>query len=113
MKLFIVPWLDATQPSAPYSALVIADDVSTLPDTTAAGYSGFSIERAGTITVSGFRQPAFNGMSSPTSVRNTYSTAAMQTAFGALKLLSSCAEVPVKSISARRAARSTRIATRI
>jgi hypothetical protein len=36
----------------------------------------------------------------------------MQTAFGALKLLSSCAEVPPKSIRALRAARSTRIATR-
>ena len=37
----------------------------------------------------------------------------MQTAVGALKLFSSCAEVPVKSISALRAAASTRIATLI
>ena len=43
------------------------------------------------ITLSGFRQPAFSGMSSSTSVRNTYSTAAMQTARGALKLFGSCA----------------------
>ena len=38
-------------------------------------------------TSSGFRQPALSGMSSSTSVRNTYSTAAMLTAAGALKLL--------------------------
>jgi hypothetical protein len=37
-------------------------------------------------------------MSSSTRVRNTYSTAAMQTAAGALKLLGSWGEVPVKSI---------------
>ena len=43
------------------------------------------------MTFSGFRQPAFSGMSSSTSVRNTYSTAAMHTAVGALKLLVSCA----------------------
>ena len=35
----------------------------------------------------------------------------MHTAFGALKLPGSCAEVPVKSISAVRACASTRIAT--
>ena len=57
------------------------------------------------ITFSGLRQPAFSGMSSSTSVRNTYSTAAMHTAVGALKLLTCCAEVPVKSISALRLAR--------
>ena len=65
------------------------------------------------ITSSGFRQPAFSGMSSSTSVRNTYSTAAMHTAVGALKLFSSCAEVPVKSIVAERLPASTRIATLI
>jgi hypothetical protein len=53
----------------------------------------------GMITFSGFRQPALSGMSSLTSVRNTYSTAAMQTARGALKLFTCCGEVPVKSIS--------------
>ena len=57
------------------------------------------------ITSSGFRQPALSGMSSSTSVRNTYSTAAMHTAAGALKLFGSCARVPVKSIVALRALR--------
>ena len=42
-------------------------------------------------------------MSSSTRVRNTYSTAAMATLDGALKLSASCAEVPVKSTSAVRA----------
>ena len=87
-------------------------EVSTLPATTEAGGFGLSIEPSGMMTFSGFRQPALSGMSSSTSVRNTYSTAAMQTAVGALKLLVCCAEVPVKSISALRArAASTRIAT--
>ncbi len=54
------------------------------------------------MTFYGFRQPAFSGISSSTSVRNTYSTAAMQTAVGALKLFCCCGEVPVKSISALR-----------
>ena len=68
---------------------------------------------SGMITLSGFRQPALSGMSSSTSVRNTYSTAAMHTAEGALKLFGSCAEVPVKSMVALRAARSMLILTRI
>jgi hypothetical protein len=46
-------------------------------------------------------------MSSSTSVRKTYSTAAIVTALGALKLLGSCALVPVKSMVASRAAVST------
>ncbi len=50
-------------------------------------------------------------MSSSTRVRNTYSTAAMATLDGALKLSASCGEVPVKSISAVRPSRSTRTAT--
>jgi hypothetical protein len=87
VKLFIVHWLDAISPSAPYSALVTHIDVSTLPATTAAGGRGLSMQPSGTMTSSGFRQPAFSGMSSSTSVRNRYSTAAIVTAFGALKLL--------------------------
>ena len=63
--------------------------------------------------VSGFRQPAFIGISSSTSVRKTYSTAALHTADGALKFVGCCALVPVKSIVAARAARSTVIATRM
>ena len=86
-------------------------EVSTLPATTEAGGFGFSIEPGGMITSSGLRQPALSGMSSSTSVRNTYSTAAMHTAVGALKLLVCCAEVPVKSTTALRACASTRIAT--
>ena len=88
-------------------------EVSTLPATTAAGYRGRSIEPSGMITSSGLRQPAFSGISSSTSVRKTYSTAAMQTAAGALKLSGSCGEVPVKSIRAERASRSIAIRTRI
>ena len=42
MKLFIVHWLAAITPSAPYSALVMQVEVSTLPATTEAG--GFGIE---------------------------------------------------------------------
>jgi hypothetical protein len=113
VKLFIVHWPAAITPSAPYSALVMQVEVSTLPATTDAGGFGLSIEPSGMITFSGFRQPALSGMSSLTSVRNTYSTAAMHTAVGALKLFSCCGEVPVKSISALRAAASTRIATLI
>jgi len=86
-------------------------EVSTLPATTDAGERGWSIEPSGMSTCSGLRQPAFSGMSSSTSVRNTYSTAAMHTAVGALKLLLSCAEVPVKSICALRCTGSTRMAT--
>ncbi|MNT65160.1 hypothetical protein D3C72_2031200 [compost metagenome] len=88
-------------------------EVSTLPETTDAGYCGLSMEPGGMITVSGFKQPAFSGISSSTRVRNTYSTAAMQTADGALKLFGSWLEVPVKSMTALRAAASTLIATLI
>jgi hypothetical protein len=56
------------------------------------------------MTLQGLEAPALSGMSSSTSVRNTYSTAAMQTAVGALKLLVCWALVPVKSISALRLA---------
>ena len=55
------------------------------------------------MTWTGFRQPALSGISSSTSVRSTYSTAAMATEEGALKLPGSWAEVPVKSIRAVRA----------
>ena len=107
MKLFIVHWPAAITPSAPYSALVMQLEVSTLPATTDAGGSGLSIECAGMTTFSGFRQPALSGMSSSTRVRKTYSTAAIVTAFGALKLFGSCALVPVKSIVASRVAACT------
>ena len=100
-------------PSAAYSAPVTACEVSTLPAATAAGYSGDSIVPGGMITLIGFRHPEFSGMSSSTSVRNTYRTAAMATEDGALKLSLSWAEVPVKSTSAVLATRSTRTATRI
>ena len=62
---------------------------------------------------SGFRHPAFIGISSSTSVRNTYSTAALHTADGALKLVGCCALVPVKSIVALRLALSIEIVTTI
>ena len=52
-------------------------------------------------------------MSSSTRVRNTYSTAAMATLDGALKLSASCGDVPVKSISAVLSARFTRTVTAI
>ncbi|MNM86251.1 hypothetical protein D3C81_983960 [compost metagenome] len=98
-------------PSAPNSAFVTHWDVSTLPATTAAGYLGLSIEPSGMMTSSGFRQPAFRGMSSSTRLRNTNSTAAMQIDDGALKLFGNCADVPVKSTTAERATLSTLMAT--
>jgi len=79
-----------------------------LPATTAAGGRGFNRQPSGTVTRKGLRQPALSGMSSSTRVRNTYSTAARVMDKGALKLLSSrCALVPVKSMCASRALRST------
>ena len=105
--MFIVQGLAAITPSAPNSALVTQDDVSTLPATTAAGGRGFSRQPSGTITCKGFRQPAFSGMSSSTRLRKTYSTAAIVTALGALKLSGVCALVPVKSRMASRRPAST------
>src|SRR3546814_14147942 len=99
----MVPWLAASTPSAPYSALTMHMDVSTLPATTEAGGFGRSIEPSGTMMSSGFRQPAFSGMSSSTMVRNTYSTAATAMALGALQLLSNFPDEPVKSPTPRRA----------
>ncbi len=64
-------WLAAIAPSAPYSALVMQVEVSTLPATTEAGGFGLSMQPGGMITSMGFRQPALSGMSSSTSVRNT------------------------------------------
>ena len=61
-------------------------DVSTFPATTAAGYSGASIDLSGIRISIARRQPSFMGMSESTSVRKTYITAARHTALGALKL---------------------------
>ena len=71
MKLFIVGWPPAITPSAPYNALVMQVDVSTLPATTEAGGLGLSMQPGGMMTCSGLRQPALSGMTSSTSVRNT------------------------------------------
>ncbi len=108
-----MPEPSAITPSAAYSAPVTAWLVSTLPAATAAGYSGDSIVLPGMTTRSGFRHPALSGMSLSTRVRNTYSTAAMATLDGALKLLSSCGDVPVKSIVAVLLPWSTVTATQI
>ncbi len=91
----------------------MACEVSTLPAATAAGYSGASIEPGGTTIRSGRRQPSLSGMSSATRVRKTYRTAAVTTAEGALRLLPSCGEVPVKSMVALWSRRSTRTETAI
>src|ERR1700722_7708003 len=107
----MVPCDEPMLPSAPYKALVMQDEVSTLPATTAAGYRGLSMEPSGMTMFNGFRQPALSGISSSTNGRNTYRTAAVQTAEGALKLLDCCGDVPVKSIQALRFAASTRIDT--
>ncbi len=88
-------------------------EVSTLPATTAAGGSGASREPGGTTMSSGRRQPSLRGMSSATRVRKTYRTAALTTEKGALKLLGSWADVPVKSMVAARFSRSTRTRTRM
>ena len=102
----MVPWDAARAPSAPYKASTMHCEVSTLPATTAAGGTGFSIDPGGTRIESGRRQPSLSGMSASISVRKTYSTAAVQTASGALKLPALWADVPAKSITAARAARS-------
>ncbi len=107
----MVHWLPAEMPRAPSRALVTQVEVSTLPATTEAGGSGFSMEPGGMMTCSGLRHPAFRGMSSSTRQRKTYSTAAMHTAVGALKLFGCWGEVPVKSITALRRAASMRTAT--
>ena len=67
----------------------------------------------GTRISSGLRQPSFSGKSASTSARNTYSTAAVQTASGALKFPGCCGDVPAKSTTALRARRSTVTATSI
>ena len=67
----MVPCAAAMAPSAPNRQLVTACEVSTLPATTAAGYSGDSIDFFGMTMLIGRRQPAFIGMSSSTMTRNT------------------------------------------
>ena len=67
----MVPCAQASAPSAPNRQLVTACEVSTLPATTAAGYSGVSIDFGGMTMLIGRRQPAFIGMSSATIMRNT------------------------------------------
>src|ERR1700694_5373086 len=54
----MVPCAPASAPSAPNRQLVTACEVSTLPATTAAGYSGDSIDFFGMMTLIGRRQPA-------------------------------------------------------
>src|SRR5258708_36253192 len=113
VTLFIVPEPSAMTPSAAYRAPVIACEVSTFPAATAAGYSGASMHPGGMITRTGLRQPELRGLSSATRGRNTYSTAAMATDDGALKLPGRRAEGPVKATSAGPAGRATRLATLI
>ena len=63
------------------------------------------------MTCNGLRQPAFIGISSSTSVRNTYRTAALHTAEGALKLVGCCGLVSLKSMVASRFALSIDMVT--
>ena len=97
----------ANDPSAPKSALQVAWETSVLPATTAAPGMGDRNVPGGIMIFSGFRQPSFKGISSPTRQRKTYNTAACVTAGGELKLPVSCGPVPVKSTVADRVARST------
>src|SRR6516225_9103329 len=71
LRLFMLPWAAASAPSAPNRQFVTACDVSTLPATTAAGYSGDSIDFFGMTMLIGRRQPPFIGISSSTITRNT------------------------------------------
>ena len=66
----MLPWAAASAPSAPNRQFVTACDVSTLPATTAAGYSGDSIDFFGMTMLIGRRQPPFIGISSSTITRN-------------------------------------------
>jgi hypothetical protein len=63
---------------------------------------GLKSDPSGMMIFKGLRHPALRGMSSSTRVRKTYSTAALPTAAGALKLLGRWGEVPVKSMVALR-----------
>ena len=81
-------------------------EVSTFPAATAAGVRGSRSDPGGITSSSGSRQPSFSGIGRSMSVRNTYSTAAVHTARGALKLCAPSGEVPVKSTRARRRSRS-------
>ena len=54
----------------------------------------------GNLIVNGLRQPSFRGIFSSINVRNTYRTAALTTAVGALKLVELSEEVPLKSMIA-------------
>ena len=81
-----MPCEAAITPKAPNNASTIYCDVSTLPANTAAGYSGLIMESFGMMISNGFKQPSFNGMLSSTKHLNTYNTAALTTAVGALKL---------------------------
>lgn len=72
----MVAWEQAIDPRAPKIALQVACETSVLPATTAAPGRGERNVPSGMMIRSGFRQPSFNGISSPTRQRNTYNTAA-------------------------------------
>src|SRR5262249_20768616 len=57
----MLPWAAASAPSAPNRQFVTACEVSTLPATTAAGYSGDTIDFFGMTMLIGRRQPPFIG----------------------------------------------------
>src|SRR5690606_3368183 len=90
VKLLLVPCEPAINPSAPINTSTRYCAVSTLPDTTAAGYCGAITDAGGIRTVNGRKNPAFKGMGRATSTRKLYSTAAMTTDEGALKLPGCC-----------------------
>src|SRR5690606_35825386 len=90
----MVPWLAASTPSAPYRALTMHMDVSTLPATTDAGGCGFSMEAGGMTMSIGFSQPVSKGASTSKEVRSMYRLAATAMEAGVLKLLVNCADGP-------------------
>src|SRR5262249_60845341 len=83
----MLPWAAASAPSAPNRQFVTACDVSTLPATTAAGYSGDSIDFFGITLLIGGRQPPFLGISYSTTARKTQRTAARGARAGGLEVV--------------------------
>ncbi len=88
----MVAWAEAQASSAASRALQVIWLTSVLPATTAAPPpappgSGERKVPAGTMISSGFRQPSFSGMSSPTRARKQYSTTARQTAGGRVEIV--------------------------
>ena len=100
IKLFIVPWLQATWLNGLSIKSTNFWEVSTFPPTTAASFDGDKIVPSGIIIARGTRTPEFRGISWPMRDRRQYRTALLVIDLGVFVFARTYLPVPLKSKTA-------------